>query len=141
MPSKDAARFAISSPPVIATRRERSRVRDGEHLTGHELGGLADLRVRTDDAPGRVDDLREDVGAAGEEDLAAASVPAETVIRTWAAEACRVRGGLERVIERRLDLLLHHQIHQRARGDGRDRDRRGGKDGHAEAEAHPSLST
>ena len=116
-------------------------VRDGEHLTCHELRGLADLRVRTDDAPGRVDDLREDVGAAGEEDLAAASVPAETVIRTWAAEACRVRGGLERVIERRLDLLLHHQVHQRARGDGRDCDGRGGQDGHAEAEAHGSLST
>jgi len=113
----------------------------GEHLAGDQLRLLADLQVRADHASGGVDDLREDVGAAGEEDRAASAASAEAVIRARAAEARRVRGGLERVVEGALDLLLDHQVHDRAGGDGRDRDGRRGEEGHAKAEAHASLNT
>ncbi|TMC02487.1 MAG: hypothetical protein E6J35_09135 [Chloroflexi bacterium] len=99
------------------------------------------MQVRADDGAGRVHDLGEDVGAAGEVYRATATAASEAVVRTRPALGRRSCGGLKRVIERGLDLLLHHQIHHRTGSDRGDRDGSRGEDGHAEAEAHGSLST
>jgi hypothetical protein len=132
------AEVAVRRRYVCEGVRPRA-LRHGEHLARDELRRFAVLRIRADDLAGRVHDLREDVAAAGQRHLATAT--AEPVIRPRAADPRRVRGRLERVVESGLDLLLHHEVHHRAGRDRRDRDRRRGQKGDANAEGHASLST